>query len=127
MLRGRHKETMLLQIKDITERFSSEIGLYKELAALLCEREGEIESLNALATGRDAARIAYIAHKLKGAAGILGAELLADTAGELEEAARSRTEIDYDLVSVRIRELKKNYRETCEAIREFVRENEKPS
>lgn len=77
-------------------RLDGDCEIYDELiTAFLQDSRGDIDNLRKAVSARDIEKTAYHAHKIKGAALTLGAELLSNRAEILEQAARKHEEADY--------------------------------
>lgn len=110
---------LTINTDEALDRLDGDREIYVELiGAFLQDSQNDMDHLNNAVSTHDCDKTAYHAHKIKGAALTLGAELLSNRAEILEQASRKGEEQDLDAL---FRNMEQEYRIAVEELTAFYR------
>lgn len=110
---------LTINTEEALDRLDGDREIYGELiSAFLQDSQHDMDHLNTAVSNSDCEKTAYHAHKIKGAALTLGAELLSNRAEFLEQASRKGEEQDLEAL---FRNMEQEYRTAVEELTAFYR------
>lgn len=110
---------MTVNTAEALARLDDDREIYEELIeAFLQDSPADMNNLRTAVSALDMVKIAYHAHKIKGAALTLGAERLSNCAEILEKAARKEEAADYHAL---FRDMEAEYTTAAEELASFNR------